>query len=229
MSSPGFCSPSQRSLWQTDPRLNLADLPEYREALTASREGNAVDVTFRDLWEHPESYEGRLVRVRGQVVRRYRQDALGAFPPLTELWITSPDGNLTCLAFPTPPVAAKNRDQPGARVAFTGTFLRLIRYPGSDTDRLAPLIVGSRGPTVRTEAPAPPTAKRKAAWDWIVGGVLAAFVAAILALQHLKRPARRRPTIERAPRFEDADERTDDNVSGNHEADRTSGDHPPSA
>jgi hypothetical protein len=132
-------------------------------------------VTFRDLWNHPETWRGRRVRVRGTIARIFRQGAVGSFPPLAEAWLSTPEGDLLCVVFPqgdrqgqktltlteSGPVR-KGRDEPtpepqrepeaGRRVTFTGTFLKTIRYPAADLARLAPLIVGDQPPTMTREA-----------------------------------------------------------------------------
>ncbi len=76
-------------------RLGLADLAGYRAALsgkaTADDAGAAdppAQVRFRDLWERPDAFRGRHVIVEGRVVRIFRQEAVGSFPALAEVWIT---------------------------------------------------------------------------------------------------------------------------------------------
>jgi hypothetical protein len=127
--------------------LGLADLAAYRTALSGETATDAHDeqlvptVTFRDLWDHPETWSGRRVRVRGKILRIFRQDAVGGFPALAEAWLSAPAGDLFCTVFPTASVPDL-----GQTVAFTGTYLRTIRYAGADQPRLAPWIVGDRPP-----------------------------------------------------------------------------------
>jgi hypothetical protein len=183
--------------------LSLADLDAYRAALEGAR-GRPVDAGFRDLWRSPESYRGRLVRVEGSVARRFRQAAVGKFPALAELWVTSDRGDPLCLIFPDPP----GEFTPGERVRFEGTFLKWLRYRGGDTDRLAPLIVGGRAPVAasRRAASGMPWSGRSTL-DWIIALALAAVVGVVLAMRHLQRPARRREAVEAAPVFADQDDR----------------------
>ena len=141
--------------------LSLSDLAPYRAALEKRPGGTptpAKAVTFRDLWDRPETYQGHRVRVNGRVVRRFRQGAFGTFPPLTEVWAVAPAGDPFCLVFPTPAGSGPADAAPGASVRFEGTFLRRLRYQGGDTARLAPLIVGDGPPSVTT--PAPPKGRR---------------------------------------------------------------------
>ena len=127
-------------------------------------------VGFRDLWERTEAYRGRRVTIGGRLERTFRQGAIGSFPPLVESWIFSPTGDPFCVVYPRPeatggggtagesPVGSaddRTRDpkaetpgvpRPGRMVRFTGTFLKTVRYPARDGDRLAPLVVGDRPP-----------------------------------------------------------------------------------
>ncbi len=165
-----------------DDRLGLADLPAEHAALAGKAtidgpEAHAPPqtVTFRDLWNHPETWRGRRVRVRGTIARVFRQGAVGSFPPLAEAWLSTPEGDLLCVVFPQedrrgqktltesgpdrkgrnePTPEPQREPEPGRRVRFTGTFLKTIRYPAADLARLAPLIVGDRPPTMTMETAA---------------------------------------------------------------------------
>ena len=90
-----------------DDRLGLADLPAEHAALAGKAtidgpEAHAPPqtVTFRDLWNHPETWRGRRVRVQGTIARVFRQGAVGSFPPLAEAWLSTPEGDLLCVVFP---------------------------------------------------------------------------------------------------------------------------------
>jgi hypothetical protein len=196
------------ALWSSrasgeEPTLSLADLAAYRAALTAKAEAPPARVGFRDLWGAPERHRGRLVRVEGRLVRRFRQEAFGTFPPLVEAWAVSPAGDPFCLVFPdgespaSPPL--------GTPVRFVGTFLKRVRYQAGDGPRLAPLIVGG-GPLVASaRAPATSRAPRRygTTLDWTAGLAVAAFVAFFLARMHLNRPISRHPgrAMEPPPDF----------------------------
>ena len=105
-------------------------------------------MSFRDLWDHPETWSGRRVQVEGRVVRVFRQGAVGSFPPLVEAWLATPAGDLFCVEFPRDesPERKDEAFEPSRPVTFTGTFLKTIRYSAGDQARLAPLIVGDRPP-----------------------------------------------------------------------------------
>lgn len=181
------------------PSVSLADLPEYRDALERQPDPStpAQAVTFRDLWEQPESYRGKAVRVEGRVVRRFRQPAVGTYPPLTELCIVGPSQDPLCVVFPTPDEAlnaeAARACELGTRVRFEGTFLKTIRYPAGDEPRLAPLVVGPQPPAryegdpLEGHLPGSPFS----VLDWAVGLAVGGLVVVLLVRQVLSRPVRR--------------------------------------
>ena len=194
------------------PPLGLTDLPAYRAALDGKPPGTALPATFRELWDRPEAFRGRRVSVEGRVVRRFRQPALGTFPPLVEAWAVTPTGDPLCLVYPDLP--APNEPNSRATVRFEGVFLRTIRYQGGDSDRLAPLVVGDKAPTVtradpkRVELPRS-TSDRTwggfSATEWALGAAAAGVVVLVLAVQHLKAPVRPPPRDEPPPEFVEAE------------------------
>jgi hypothetical protein len=166
---------------QSSHEISLADLAGYRAALSgkptadmARASDPPVEAKFRDLWNNQDAFRGRRVSVQGHVARIFRQGAVGSFPPLAEVWITSPAGDPFCAVFPQPGPTdlehletAASRDarysdaargvvipELGRMVRFTGTFLKMVRYAGGDGARLAPLIVGERLPALVTPRPA---------------------------------------------------------------------------
>jgi hypothetical protein len=192
-----------------DSRLSLADLPAFQAALRAQEADPVARATFNDLWTRPDEYRGRRVQVEGRVALRFRQDAVGEFPALEESWVVTSGDNLICLVFPQ----ENGRKLPSSRsrVQFTGTFVKQVRYPGGDVDRLAPLIVGPKPPLIlaRTSSEVPQFTYH---WlDWTIGLVIAAGVALTLAYQHLRRqPLREVDELGPPPTFVTEDE-DDDN------------------
>jgi hypothetical protein len=191
--------------------LTVADLAAYRAALSAAgtRDAPPIRVTFRELWDHPATYQGRRVQVVGRVVRRFRQGSFGTFPPLEEAWAVSPASDPFCLVFPEP--GPKSAGRVEGQVRFVGTFLRMVEYAGGDGSRLAPLIVGSVAPTAATAETAQRAGEARAALrpsrlDWLIGLAAAALVVLVLAGQHLRRPVRRLVNVPDtpAPLFDDA-------------------------
>ena len=188
-----------------DPPVSIADLAGYRVALAApAAPRDATPATFRDLWEHPEGHQGRLVRVEGRLARLFRQPAVGQFPALAEGWITSPLGEPICAVFPTGAAVPAT----GAQVRFTGTFLRKITYAGGDAARVAPLIVGPQPPAVSGDdaggSTFGPIFGGDHAADWGIGLAAALGVGWVLLRRHLTRPLPLAPpTVEPAPVFLD--------------------------
>jgi len=162
----GFYSRSFADDSETHHQLTLADLASYRAALSGkatAADAKADDlparVGFKDLWNRPDAFRGRHVTVQGRVERIFRQGPVGSFPPLAEVWITSPAGDPICLVVPQEGRTgilsltdhgqedrATSRPIPelGRTIGFTGTFLKLVGYAAKDGTRLAPLVVGNR-------------------------------------------------------------------------------------
>jgi hypothetical protein len=165
--------------------LGPVDLPAYQAALKSDETQPAARVTFLDLWKRPNEFRGRRVQVEGKVVLRFRQDAVAEFPALEETWLVLNGDNLVCCVFPQVP--GRKPTPANARVRFTGTFLKLVRYPGGDVERLAPLIVGPKPPDLIGRAPANVPRFAYHWLDWTIGLAIAGGVALTLALQHLRR------------------------------------------
>ena len=183
-----------------DPALTIADLEAYRLALRPAPAGEAAKVSFRDLWEHPEKFAGRQVRVEGRLARVFRQPKVGEFPALAEGWIVTPAGDPICLVYPDD----RGGPEIGAEVRFAGTFLRRVRYRGGDVPRLAPLIVGPATPELGAEPIS--TAWPGSSADWLIGLGAAAAVGAILAGRHLNRPVPGPVAVGPPPAFLDGDD-----------------------
>lgn len=151
---------------QDDAPLGLTDLAAEHEALSGKFDAATPPraATFRALWDRPDEFRGVRVRVAGRVVRIFRQDAVGSFPALVEAWIEEPPGDLLCLVFPAPDREAGVAK--GASVAFTGVYLRRVRYQ-AEGERLTPLIVGPDAPSVVKPAPRDePEADARPISDW---------------------------------------------------------------
>lgn len=181
-----------------DDSVSLADLPAYRDALRSSADAPVSPVSFRDLWDRPDTYRGKRVSVTGRVRRIFRQPAVGEFPPLVEAWVVTGTDDPICLVFPDAPIEA------GSTLAFSGVYLKQIRYRGEDTDRLAPLIVGPRPPEASV-APQPAKASgRSRELDLMFGMVVAMIILLGLIRTFLRRPPRARPLdADPPPVFED--------------------------
>jgi len=188
-------------------RLGLADLAGYRAALSGKAtadDARAADppaqVHFRDLWNRPDAFRGRHVIVEGRVLRIFRQEPVGSFPALAEVWITATSGDPFCLVSPQAGPTATPIPEPGRDVRFTGTFLKMVRYAASDGARLAPLVVGDRPPTSQPAdavlraigGPVPDASLDRWSWSpatWALGLSTAALAAVLLAWWHLNTPS----------------------------------------
>jgi hypothetical protein len=186
-----------------DTPLSLADLEAYRLALKAGTDPTAPLVRFRDLWDRPEAYVGRPVRVEGQVARIFRQPRIGEFPPLTEAWITSKAGDPFCLVYPM--TEGPPKPEVGASVRFGGTYLKRLRYQGGDVARVAPLIVGPEAPSVTVPPGTPFEGPSWSTADWVMGLCAASLVAMVLARRHLSRPPSMPTSLDPPPRFVDGE------------------------
>jgi hypothetical protein len=213
------CAQSFAADVDTTRKLNLGDLPAYRKALDGqptANDGQAGDppaqVGFRELWDHCDTYLGRRVAVTGRVERIFRQAAVGSFPALAEVWITSQAGDPFCVVFAQP----QRMLDAGRSVRFTGTFLKMVSYTASDGTRLAPLIVGPQPPLYEsnpsdklsglsrrenfTEA-FPSAAGRNSkssggreyglGENWLLALALAFVATGIITWQHIRTPKRR--------------------------------------
>ncbi len=201
--------------------LTLADLTAYRAALsdkaTASNGETSEPsqaVSFKQLWAQPDVYRGHHVTVQGRIQRIFRQGPVGSFPPLAEIWITSPAGDPFCLVVPQKyeePLPRNDLGQrehaqsahlpkPGLTVRFTGTFLKLVRFAAGDGARLAPLIVGDQPPAPVAKTPltkggrsGPDDAhmpRSQGAATWLLGLTLALCAAGMLVWRLLHTPSR---------------------------------------
>ena len=195
-----------------DSPLTIVDLEAYRVALATRAESSAPLVRFRDLWDRPEVYAGRPVRVEGRVARLFRQPRLGEFPPLVEVWVVSGVGDPFCLVFPQ----AEGRPTPelGTSIGFSGTFLRRIEYRGGDSSRVAPLIVGP-GPPATLADRSEVEASSWSTTDWVLGLGASMVVATLLARRHLARPAAPTPVHGPPPEFLDGPPGSDQDEEAN--------------
>jgi hypothetical protein len=170
----GWCAWSAADDIESTHQLSLADLANYRVALTgkptaadAKSSDPATRVVFKDLWNRPEAFSGRRVVIKGRVERIFRQGPVGSFPALAEIWLVSSTSDPFCVVVPQEratahsPVNDQNHEPDntvqklpklGQMVEFTGTFLKVVRFAAGDGDRLAPLVVGDQPPVPAQDA-----------------------------------------------------------------------------
>lgn len=181
--------------------LALGDLAPYRTALSAPIPADAPAVTFRDLWDHPEPFLGKPVRVRVRVARVFSQPPVGEFPALMEVWGFDSGRNPIALVAPA---SEAPLPEPGAFHDFAGTFLKNVHYDDAKDDRRsAPLLVGPAAPT-----PVAPHDATRPAWPGVQSGgwlalILGLIATSLIAARHAARPRPRPRTDGGAPEFTD--------------------------
>lgn len=173
------------------------DLAAYASALKPNAVSAAVEARFLDLWERPDAFRGRSVRVEGRVARQFFAPASGDLPARTELWLEVENHNLICAVFPGTANAATKA---GARVAFEGVSLGKLDYESGDVRRVAPLIVGPNRPRLLEARAA--RSSLFSSFDWILGLACLGIVASILVRAMAKRPRPIRPETNSVVEFE---------------------------
>ena len=117
------------------------------------------DVLFTHLWERPERYRGVPIHIEGTALRVLTYEvnpALAASGRIYEAWVYADDNRSFpyVLAFEDAPPGLVIGPDVFAKVAFDGSFLKLLGYRAGDKLRAAPMLVGRL--TLRS-APAAPT------------------------------------------------------------------------
>lgn len=127
------------------------------------------DVAFSQIWEEPQKYQGKLIKLRMHVRRVLQYDTprkedgtpnndLG-IKELYEMWGWTEDSKsfpYVCV-FPEKPEGLKIGPDVTGEVVFVGYFLKVMEYTAFEATRGAPLLVGRVrmvGPAVSTK-PAP--------------------------------------------------------------------------
>lgn len=139
---------SQDDHSQPSHQLSLADLAGYRKALSGkptaddARESDPpTQVKFKDLWNRPDVFRGRRITIQGRVARIFRQGPVGSFPPLAEVWVTTPAGDPFCMVFPQPGSTDGDHPQTATGVqALSGEKPLALEqeHPGTEPDAAMP-------------------------------------------------------------------------------------------
>lgn len=153
----------------------IAALEIYNEAVLNAREfpveffeKSAEDqphVQFANLWNHPDTYRGKVIKIEGRLVRLLKIDKVSSeleargVTHLYEGWIFGPTPKSIpyCVIFPNeavdprdPSKRLKPAEKMERHVTFTGYFIKKYRYRAGDGKDLdAPLLIGN---TVRVQA-----------------------------------------------------------------------------
>ena len=121
-------------------------LGRYLRQRNKSKEEFSV---FVDLFQHPESYKGRPVKLAGNIRRLVSIPAgenLYGLETLYEAWLFADDSQnnpavIVCSSIPSEMPTGDNLSEPG-RV--TGYFFKMYAYRAQDTTRVAPLILAHK-------------------------------------------------------------------------------------
>ncbi len=105
------------------------------------------DVAFTKLWELPEKYRGKLVRLRMHVRRVLKFDAPenpSNIPNVCEAWGWTDESRSFpyVVVFPEPPQDLPIGTDVRAEIIFVGYFMKVMTYAATDNTRGAPLLVG---------------------------------------------------------------------------------------
>jgi len=122
------------------------------EAFAKSAEENK-DVFFSHLWNTPQMYRGKVVTVKGTMLKLTKVDAplnarKEAVRHVYEGWVFGPTRGATpyCVVFPTLPPGLEPAEKMRQDVVFHGYFIKKMKYRDSEgKDRVSPLLIG---PTV---------------------------------------------------------------------------------
>jgi hypothetical protein len=137
----------------------------------------ARDVAYTRLFEQPEKYRGRLLRLRLHILRILDWDAhenSAGVKHVYEAWGWTDQSNaLYVCVFSELPEEMKLGETQHQEGLFVGYFLKDLGYQAFNRNRAAPLLVG-RMQRVASAAPAPLVARSDRGWLW---GIAIVFVA----------------------------------------------------
>lgn len=179
-------------------KLLSREMPAYWKMIDWSRtqsihtlEKRALtNVPFRDYWEQPDEYRGKLIRLRLHVrmVTKYEPKHRTDVPTVYEAWGWTDDS----LSFPyvvvfsdSPPGLPIGKDI-RAEMVFTGYFLKTMAYTAYDNARWAPLLVG-RARLVESSASSTSSSIDSSTWPILGVGVALAIAASIYASKRRKK------------------------------------------
>ncbi len=176
------------------------------------------EVTFGQLFKHPDRYRGLPVHLDGTARRVVINEGVGpgfsTSGRLHEAWTFTMDSQRYpyCLVFETPPADLNLGPDVYERVAFDGYFLKLMSYNAADSkaglndSHVAPLLIGRltkfADPTPTMLLPRNGPARRNA---WIVIALVgAASIALFRVILMFRR--KRKPTWQPSPTFRPSEE-----------------------
>jgi len=135
------------------------------DAFAKSAEENA-HVTFAHLWSSPDQYRGKVVSIKGRLVRVRKYEATLAAQKVGvkyvyDGWIQGPTrGSYPFwVVFTNLPEGLKEAEEMNREVTFSGYFLKKMKYVAGDGSKFlqTPFLVGPTVILAREAPPAPPT------------------------------------------------------------------------
>jgi hypothetical protein len=155
---------------------------QQHESLTELRKRARTDVTFKQLWQQPDKWRGKLVEIPVHLRQTTHVDdlpdnALG-LKSMCEVWGWTTDSQPYSYWFVCPrlPPGMPSGANIAEEATFVGYFLKLLPYEDHEgISRATPLLIGrlvwhpTENPLARSD---------EWMWPWIGGGVLAILFAA---------------------------------------------------
>ncbi len=179
--------PAYWRLWAWQSRQSIADLQKRADK----------NVTFRDLWNEPDRYRGKLVELRVHLRRTIKVDNVAAndlgVTSLHEVfgWNSGSQPNWFWMVVGELPPGMSSGENIYEEATFIGYFLKLLPYEDREGHtRATPLLIGR---LIWHPAPSRPlAASDEWRWTWyLAAGLLALFALRWgLVLWARKRPAR---------------------------------------
>ena len=154
------------------------------DAFAKSAEENS-HVTFAHLYNNPEEYRGKVIPIKGRLVRLRKYEATWAnkegVPFVYEGWIfgPTPGSNPFNVVFPILPDGLKEAEKMDREVSFNGYFIKKLQYPAADRSKYleTPVLIG---PTVtlvqKSEPPAVSTSLPMTVIVWLVALIVAVAI-----------------------------------------------------
>lgn len=184
----------------SEPFYRLCKILQDSDA-KALAEASTGQATFAQLYRQPKDYRGKLVTMRGKMLRAFKLPASKNEFGITETWQTwiLPENardhvQLYVLGLPPDFPVSEDGMTVQQQVEFTGFFFKLVAYKGEDAIRKVPLLVARDVTWFKPPPPVP--AEEKMPLSNLVYAALgaAAFSAALVffILFHTQRTNRHR-------------------------------------
>ena len=175
--------------WQLMAWSRSQSLPEFEKRAQP-------EPALTQLWEMPQEYRGKPIRLRMHIRRVLQYKAPENPLGLEECfeawgWTEESKSHPYVVVFPEKPAGLPVGPAVEADVVFVGYFLKNMAYTAFDKSRAAPLLVGQLRMAKPPQAAAPLTISAREKWALALGGLAVAVV--ILAV--VAKGRKRRSTI----------------------------------